>query len=233
MTTEPLDTGKVRLPPDYLQRGLAGGARSLLRCQFDLEVRGRELFPATGPVVVVANHLGWLDGPLMTVFSPRPLHALTKKEQFDGKTGPLLRAAGQIPLDRGTVDPSAIKTAVAVLRRGGVVGVFPEGNRGLGDVERTRPGAAYLALATGATIQPMIFLGTRDEGASLDSIPSRRSRIAITYGQPIPVQAASWPRRRSDVRRLAGEIQQHLRDLLQDARTTTGLGLPGPAQEAS
>ena len=60
--------------------------------------------PATGPVVMAANHVGWLDGPLLAICSPRPVHALTKQEMFAGALGAFLRAVGQIPLDRFHVD---------------------------------------------------------------------------------------------------------------------------------
>ena len=40
-----------------------------------------------------SNHAGWLDGPLLTVLTPRPVHALTKQEMFEGRLGRFLRAA--------------------------------------------------------------------------------------------------------------------------------------------
>ena len=49
-------------------------------------------------MIVAANHTGFLDGPLMAFFAPRPLHALTKREMFDGPMAPFLAQAGQIPV---------------------------------------------------------------------------------------------------------------------------------------
>ena len=50
----------------------------------------------------------------LTVFAPRPVHALTKQEMFTGRLGPVLRATGQISLDRFHPDPGAIKACPAM-----------------------------------------------------------------------------------------------------------------------
>ena len=50
------------------------------------------------PAIIASNHIGLLDGPLLAGFAPRPVHALVKKEMFEGRTGPLLLAFGQVPL---------------------------------------------------------------------------------------------------------------------------------------
>ena len=79
-------------------------------------------------MLLASNHVGVADGPLLAIYVPRPVHALTKIEMFEGKTGLLLRATGQIPLYRFGADPSAIKTCLRVLRDGGVVGHLPGGH---------------------------------------------------------------------------------------------------------
>ncbi|MEO7447508.1 MAG: lysophospholipid acyltransferase family protein [Humibacillus sp.] len=81
--------------------------------------------PGTGPIVLVANHAAFLDGPLVLAMSPRPAHFLVKADAFRGLVGAVLRGVGQIPDDRSVGDRAALGTAVAVLEPGGVVGVFP------------------------------------------------------------------------------------------------------------
>ncbi len=122
-------------------------------------------------MIFAANHIGVLDGPLLAIFAPRPVHALTKHEMFRGRTGRFLRRSGQIPLDRFAADPRAVRTALRVLRDGGAVGVFPEGTRGDGELHRFHHGAAYLALVSGAPVVPVILLGTREPGGGIDSTP--------------------------------------------------------------
>ena len=83
------------------------------------------------------------------------MHALTKKEMFDGRLGRFLLTSGQVPLDRFHSDPGAVKTCLRVLRDGGAVGIFPEGSRGGGEFDRFHRGAAYLGLVSGAPIVPV------------------------------------------------------------------------------
>ena len=60
-----------------------------------------------------------------------------------------LRLCGQVPLDRFRTDVAAVRSCLRVLRDGGVVGIFPEGRRGSGELERFHRGTAYCALARG------------------------------------------------------------------------------------
>ena len=79
-------------------------------------------------MIFACNHVGVVDGPLLAIFAPRPVHALTKEEMFKGFMERFLLSAGQIPLDRFHTDPRAVKTCLRVLRDGHVVGIFPEGS---------------------------------------------------------------------------------------------------------
>ncbi|WP_278255826.1 lysophospholipid acyltransferase family protein [Nocardioides convexus] len=157
---------RVAAPARRLLVGGRPASRWLIRRRYDVRVRHPERFPVSGPVVVAGNHVGFVDGPLMAIFAPRPVHALTKEEMFAGPLGWFLRRAGQVPLDRQHTDPRAVRTALRVLRDGHAVGVFPEGSRGAGDLEIFHTGAAYLALVTGAPVVPLTFLGTREPGGS-------------------------------------------------------------------
>ena len=203
-------------------------AQRLLRTWFDLEIHGADRVPVHGPVVMAANHIGWIDGPLLAIFSPRPVHALTKLEMFEGAMGPFLVRAGQIPLDRSHVDLSAIRTALATLRAGRAVGVFPEGTRGTGELISTRAGAAYLGLVTGAPVVPVSFLGTRLPGGSSSSMPPRGSRLAITYGEPVRLEARPWPRTQAEVAEASAVVTEAIRVTMRAAEDQTGMTLPGP-----
>lgn len=210
-----------------LVRGRAT-SRWLIRRRYDVRVHHPERFPPSGPVVVAGNHVGFVDGPLMAIFAPRPVHALTKEEMFSGPLGAFLRRAGQIPLDRFHTDPRAVRTAVRVLRDGHAVGVFPEGSRGAGDLEIFHTGAAYLALVSGAPVVPLTFLGTREPGGTSSSLPPKGARIDIVVGEPMAVDAVSWPRTRDHVRLTSAALRAHMRSGLADALEETGRSLPGP-----
>jgi 1-acyl-sn-glycerol-3-phosphate acyltransferase len=96
-------------PPHRLLRALRPVARTVLSGRYDIRLHGVEHVPPLGAAIVASNHIGLLDGPLMAAFTPRPVHVLTKKEMFDGHTGTLLRAVGQVPLARHEVDVGAVK----------------------------------------------------------------------------------------------------------------------------
>lgn len=114
-------------------------ARAVFNRRWDVRLHGAGLVATRGAHIVAANHMGLIDGPLMAAYHPRPVHVLTKREMFEGRTGRALQAVGQIPLDRGDLDPGAIRACLRILRDGGVVGIFPEGTRGA--ASSTRPGA--------------------------------------------------------------------------------------------
>lgn len=210
-----------------LTRGRGMGAE-IVRRRWELEIRGAEHHPESGPVVVAGNHVGFMDGPLMAIVGPRPVHALTKIELFNGPLGAFLHMVGQIPVRRGAVDPLAVRTILRVLREGGVAGMFPESTRGSGEVDQVFGGAAYLAMATGATVVPLSFLGTRLPGGSSNSLPPAGSRIVMTYGQGISVAQHPWPRRKAAVAELSEQIRAAMIANLREAEQATGMSLPGP-----
>ncbi|MEU3649887.1 lysophospholipid acyltransferase family protein [Lentzea sp. NPDC034063] len=128
--------------------------------QFRIRVHGRDRVPLSGGVVVVANHSSMSDGPILFGALPRRVTFLIKQEMFKGVVGNLLRKIGQIPVKRGEADRTALVTAQSVLKAGGVIGIFPEGTRGEGDVASAQNGAAWLAKTSGAMVLPIACRGT-------------------------------------------------------------------------
>jgi 1-acyl-sn-glycerol-3-phosphate acyltransferase len=206
---------------------LRGALAAVARHRWALEVHGVEHVPMHGPVVFVANHIGFLDGPLLAIVGPRPVHALTKRELYAGPMGAFLRFAGQIPVDRFHIDPRAVRRGLRVLRDGGAVGMFPETTRGAGDMAHAAGGAAYLALVTGAPLVPTAFLGTRQAGSARTFAPAG-SRIVMAYGAPVRVAPRPWPRRPEHVHEATEQTRQAVIDLVAATERATGLSLPGP-----
>jgi 1-acyl-sn-glycerol-3-phosphate acyltransferase len=225
---EPPRTDRTPHPPRGMLRRLRPVARWLIRRRYDVRVTGAEHVPTSGPVILAANHIGVIDGPLLAIFAPRPVHALTKVEMFRGRLGRFLHHSGQIPLDRFVADPAAVKQGVRVLRDGGVVGVFPEGRRGAGELDRFHRGAAYLALVSGAPVVPVILIGTREPGGHTGSLPPRGARIELVVGAPFTLEQMPWPRRRADVETASLRLRDRMLDDLREALVTTGRSLPGP-----
>jgi len=191
---------------------------------WDAQVTGADRVPVTGPVVLAANHVTALDGPLLVGTSPRPLHVLIKTEMFRGPLGTFLRAAGQIPVDRAMARP-ALQAALGVLRRGGPVGIFPEGTRGSGAVEQVRAGAAWLAVNGQATVVPVAILGTRRTGDPRRGLPPLRRKLYVEFGEPIDVSSTGGSRRAA-IDHAATAIRDALADLVVAAQDRTGVRLP-------
>jgi 1-acyl-sn-glycerol-3-phosphate acyltransferase len=200
---------------------------AIIRTWWNLEIHGAENVPTSGPVVMAANHVGWLDGPMLAICAPRPVHALTKMEMFSHGMGAFLTAVGQIPLDRFHVDVLAIRVAVKSLEEGLAVGVFPEGTRGAGDMASPRAGAAYLALVTGAPVVPVAFLGTRMPGTDR-TLPPRGTRLAMTFGEPVDLGSRDWPRTQQDMADAAAHVTDAILQTIHTAEQATGMTLPGP-----
>ena len=197
--------------------------RFMGRVVWNTMVVGADRVPEEGPVVLAANHVAAIDGPLLIGLAPRALHIISKQEMFHGALGLLLTWAGQIPVDRSN-GRAALTASLGVLRRGGVVGIFPEGNRGRGEVTDVRSGAAWLAVHGGAPLVPVVFLGTRRTGESTGHVPAFRRRLYMEFGEPVA------PASQGPVRERVGATSELLRAamvaLLADAQSRTGIALP-------
>lgn len=203
-------------------------AAFLMRRRWRITVHQTGLVPRAGGVIFAANHVGILDGPLLATYAPRPVHALTKSEMFDGRVGGLLRATGQIPLDRIAPDPRAIRTSLRVIRDGGAVGIFPEGTRSSGRLERFHHGAAYLALVTGAPVVPVTLIGTRAQPDGSSALPEHGCAIDIVFGRTWQTTQQAWPRAREQVTAASVLLRGHMLSEQASALSQTRRSLSGP-----
>jgi 1-acyl-sn-glycerol-3-phosphate acyltransferase len=187
---------------------------------------GSSNVPKQGPVIYAANHTGFMDGPLVFGLAPRPLHFIVKKEMFHGPVGWLITTCGQIPIDRSIADRSALTAALGILRRGGCVGIFPEGRRGRGDLAEANAGTVWLALTSGAPVVPVAVLGTRRTGQSISGFPPPMRRVATVFGAPIQlVRPAGMPTNKAmDV--LTEDLRVRLSGHVLDASRRLDLPLP-------
>lgn len=150
---------------------------------YRVRVHHRDRIPAAGPVVLVANHSALVDGPLLFGMLGRRSVFLVKQELFGGALGKGLRTIGQLAVRRGEPDRAPLTAALSVLRGGGLVGVFPEGTRGTGEVAAAQQGAAWLARASGARILPVVIRGTRRPAGAGRRF---RPRVDVWVGEPLP-----------------------------------------------
>lgn len=160
--------------------------RLILKVVCGFRVDGREHEPATGPVIVVSNHLSDLDPLVVGAALRRRVTFMAKHELFKVPgVGWWVSACGAFPVRRGAPDRQALRTALGILEKGGVLVMFPEGTRGRDRTLREpEPGAALLARRTGATLLPVAVLGT-DIVLPRDAHRPHLGRISVRIGPPL------------------------------------------------
>lgn len=184
--------------------------RIVLRTLWRFKSIGSERVPETGPVIVAANHVSYLDPVVLGSGMKRPLTYLAKKELFAIPVlGPLISALGAKPLDREAGGVAAVRAALRVLKDGHCVGIFPEGTRNLDGSAPEKGGVALLAALSGAVVVPAGIVGTRDA--------RRFHQIRIAYGEPLRV-VRDRKADGDDLEKWTAEIMQRIRALEESIR---------------
>lgn len=194
-----------------------GAALRLSRMVCRVDVADLARIPSRGPLLLVTNHVNFLEIPLvLSHLQPRPVTGLAKAETWDSPLmGVLFNVWGAIPIRRGEPDLSAIRSVIQALDAGKIVAIAPEGTRsGDGCLRRAKPGIGLLAYHTSAPILPMAFYGHEEIWTNLRRM--RRTDFHIRVG-PVqrvrPVQRPTAERRQA----LADEIMGHIAALLPSA----------------
>lgn len=216
----------VEPPAPWRSRLFARITGVLLRGLYRVTVAHPERMPRTGPVIVIINHTGYLDGAFAFGCLPRAGHFLVLDKMFSGWLGKLLLSTGQIPLSQGHGDRRALARALGVLRRGGLLGIFPEGGRGRGDLAEAGKGAAWLALQSGAVVVPVACLGTRYTGDLASSWPKFRAPLVLDLGEPFSVAPIDGVPGRVRLERASEEVRTRLADHVTAASLRHGIPLP-------
>jgi 1-acyl-sn-glycerol-3-phosphate acyltransferase len=152
-------------------------------------VRGRAYVPRSGPVILAANHLSFVDSMVIPLFAPRPVSFLAKAEYFRrGRLSrPVFTALSAVPVDRGgyRAAQESLELALAVLHAGRAFGIHPEGSRSPdGRLYRGRTGVAWLAMKSGAPVVPVAVLGT-DRVQPIGVRLPRPGKITVRFGPPM------------------------------------------------
>lgn len=171
----------------------AGPVNAIIRALLNTlcSIDGADLlgFPDSGPAIFVMNHINFLEAPLLGAFAyPRKVAGLTKKQNLKVPVyGYLAKIWNAIPLDRESVDTESFKACAAWLRRGGILGLTPEGTRsGNGVLRRGKAGVAVLAGRASAPIWPVALWGGEAFWENLKR--RRRTPVTIRVGAPFVIE---------------------------------------------
>jgi len=172
--------------------------RLLLRVLGRIHSSGEANVPASGGVLLCPNHTSDCDPPAIFVTTPRRAWFVGKSELFEIPVLGWLFAHFQgFPIKRDSADRAALRRIETLLKAGEPVVVFPEGRLSEnGLLQRVQPGAALLALRTGAPIVPVGIRNTNCVVPYGDVWPRfSRDTVQVTYGKPIlPQTYSSLPR---------------------------------------
>ena len=186
------------------------------RVLWKIEFAGTENIPATGGVVIAANHQTYIDPFWLSLKIKRPIRYLAWSDAFRWPiVGQGLVWLGAWPLALEGSDPAAIRRSLQWLRDGGAVVIFPEGGRSTstGELERFKAGAVRLALEANVPILPVTIKGGNRIWPRGRRLP-RLGKVLVTYhplyhpATPPDEETRAFARRESE--RLAKVIESAL-----------------------
>ncbi len=183
-----LDYGKW----SRFQRIVRWVVRFLFQRLTRMHVEGMENIPASGPVLLVFNHLHVLDTPLLFSLFPRPVIPFAKVEfsrrPFMNRF--LTRLCNVIYIDRENADFQAVFRGLTVLRSGGALGIAPEGYVSkTGGLQKGHTGVGYLAIKAVAPIVPIVLYG--QDRIFRSWLRVRRPPNSVHVGPPIDLPPGS------------------------------------------
>lgn len=175
---------------------------------YRIKVIGKENFPKEGGVLLCTNHIDNLDPPVVGITCPRTVHFMAKEELFEAPIlKNLLPSINAFPVKRGMSDRQAMRKALAILKEGNVVGLFPEGTRSKdGELQKGLSGAGFFALRGNAVVMPCAIIG-----------PYKPLRpLKVVYGQPIDI--APYRERKASAEEVTAVIMGEIQKLLEANR---------------
>src|SRR3954454_9322061 len=165
----------------------------VLHAVFRPWVRGEEHVPESGGAILARKHLCFSASIFLPLVLRRRVTFLAKADYFTGRglkgrlTAAFVKGAGQVPVDRsgGQASEAALQTGLKVLRRGELLGIYPEGTRSPdGRLYRGKTGVARLALEAGVPVLPVAMIGT-DKVQPIGRKVPRIGRVGVVIGVPL------------------------------------------------
>lgn len=214
-------------------RFIAGLCRFGLGAIGRVTVEGIEALPASGPLIIAANHMSNADPPLIggwlaPALGRRPTF-LAKDVLFKGPLGLLIRSLGAEPVKAGGSDIGAYRVAKAILDDGGVVAILPEGTRSYdGVMTQPKPGVSLLATRTGAAVVPVGISGTAQLIGRDRALPHIGTRIILRVGQPFHLSIPTGADRRAALADADTELMRRIAALVEPRHR--GAWEPWPAE---
>jgi 1-acyl-sn-glycerol-3-phosphate acyltransferase len=186
-------------------------ARAIGHVVFQHEVIHRERLIEDGPVLIVCNHVSYLDPPMVGISYRKEIWFLARKSLFRGFGAWLYPRLNVIPVDQEQPDMTGLKNIIRLLKRGQRVLLFPEGSRSWdGTPQKGEPGVGLVLARAGAgvRVQPLRIFGAHEAMPRGGAIPWPRP-IRIVVGEPLQFSEEELATRDKDgYTRLSGKMME-------------------------
>lgn len=188
--------------------------RILFKILLKVESTGLENMPRQGPLILMINHINFIDPVLTGAIMPREVVMFSKIENYSLPIlGFFIRLYGVVPVRRGEVDRRAIRQAIETLLRGEVFLIAPEGTRSHhGRLQPARDGMSYIASQTRAPILPVAIWGQERFFHNIKRL--RRTEVHVRIGKPFRFALGEGEVHRDDLRAMTREAMYRLATLL-------------------
>jgi len=155
-----------------------------------LEITGKEHIPADGPVILCANHSSYFDSMLVGLCTGRKVRFIIYDVFYHHRLlGPFIRAMNSIPVRADGINKEALKKSLAILKGGGVIGIFPEGRlTRTGLIGPAELGAALLAALSNTPIVPITIIGAFSVYPKGKKLPRPAGKIVVKVHPPVTVE---------------------------------------------
>jgi 1-acyl-sn-glycerol-3-phosphate acyltransferase len=211
--------GESPLRPNRVYRFFRVLARFAFPIYFRLRVRGLDKIPAQGPALLVINHQSFLDSLFAGAPLPRTICYLARDTLFRVPVvGWILKHTYVMPVNRESASSSSLRLAADRLKRGYLVGIFPEGTRSNdGQIAPLKPGFIALVRRGNVPIVPVGVAGTRAAWPR-DSVLIRPKPCRVVYGDPIPTDLLAKLAVKGNEQALLDEVRQRMIACQQEAQ---------------
>jgi len=159
--------------------------KGLMHISCKLDVKELQNVPKNGPMILLANHISFMEAPILYLFmQPRRTIALGKIELWNSlATRTLMNWWECIPVRRGEIDIKSIKECFSVLDKGDFLCIAPEGTRSpQGILNRGQAGTSFIAIKQKVPMLPVVHIGLENFSKNIKRL--KRTPVKIRVGKP-------------------------------------------------
>ena len=178
-----------------------------------LDARDIHHIPKEGGVLLVSNHVSFLDPVIVGSAANREIHFMARSNAFDiPGLGKLISMYNAYPVNRGAPDLGALRKTISLLKAGNVVLMFPEGTRSVdGTLEARGRCLFYFAHRAAYRLFPLFIAGRTD--APRNSKRLRRAKLTVAFGEPLELSAPESETKREMYQEMGNQMMEAIADL--------------------